>query len=344
MMTRVKLILCTVTLCAAALDSVPACAQSSSINGPSNYNPGASNEGPNQAQQDSDRIYREVLTKQRSTLQKRFSSQKIMDDSTAAANGLQLSCNIQDAQLASENKMPVNGHDVTAFTYEIACADGMGYFVVSQNPEPPVGYSCFTIEGQRAAAAAKGQKFEEACVLPENKDLRAVAGDVMRNLGTTCKVTRLQWMGQDDTKHSEYTEAACNDGKGYILATALPGSPMQGNVIPCSEANGHGLACRLTNTATASAAAGSKEGSPTVDDFKTALTQHGVACTVAADTDIRLIGKQNKSQRHVVEFKCPEQPKGLVVLIPLGSNSSPFQTMDCAAAAKIGAACKLQGS
>jgi hypothetical protein len=31
-------------------------------------------------------------------------------------------------------------------------------------------------------------------------------------------------------------------------------------------------------------------------------------------------------------------------LIPLGSNSSPFQTMDCAAAAKIGAACKLRGS
>jgi hypothetical protein len=342
-MNRAKLMLSAIILCAVAMTAAPAIGQVS-IAGPSNYNPGANPEGPNQAQQDSDRLYREALTKRRDTLQKRFSSQKVMDDSTAAANALQLSCNIQDAQLASENKMAVNGHNVTAFTYEIACADGMGYFVVSQTPEPPVGYSCFTIEGQRAAATAKGQKFDEACVLPENKDLRNVAANVMRNLGTTCKVSRLQWAGQDDAKHTEYTEAACDDGKGYILATAQPGSPMQGNVIPCGEAGAHGLACHLTNATSTTVAGTSKEGQPTVDDFKTALTQHGVACTLAADSDIRLIGKQNKSQRHVVEFKCPEHPKGLVALIPLGGNASPFQTMDCTAATKIGAACKLQGS
>jgi hypothetical protein len=343
-MTRAKSILSAVTFCAAACFAAPAFGQSASVNGPSNYNPGASTTGPNQAQQDSDRLYREALTRQRGTLQKRFSSQKIMDDATAAANALKLSCNIQDAQLADENKMSVNGRDVTALTFEIACSDGMGYFVVSQNPEPPVGYSCFTIEGEHAAAIAKGQKFDQACVLQENHDLASVASNVMRNLGTTCKVSRQQWLGQNDAKTAEYTEVACDDSKGYILSTALPGSPMQGNAIPCDEAHAHGLACQMTRAATGTAVAVGKEGAPTVDDFKTALVQHGVACTVTADADIHLIGKQNKSQRHVVEFKCPEHPKGLVALIPLGRNTSPFQTMDCEAAAKIGAACKLHGS
>ena len=60
-----------------------------------------------------------------------------------------------------------------------------------------------------------------------------------------------------------------------------------------------------------------------------------------ATTKCACIGQQTASKRYVVEFQCPEQPKGLVAFIPLNGNTAPFETLDCAAAAKKGAACKL---
>jgi len=77
---------------------------------------------------------------------------------------------------------------------------------------------------------------------------------------------------------------------------------------------------------------------PTLDDFKAALVQHGIACT---PSNIRVIGKENVRKRHVVEFLCPEQPTGLVAFIPLGTNANKFETLDCPTAAKSGVVCKL---
>jgi hypothetical protein len=175
-------------------------------------------------------------------------------------------------------------------------------------------------------------------VLPPNHDLDAMATAVLARAGTSCSVARLQWYGQNKT--TEYTEVACGDGKGYLLGTALPGAEPSIRAVSCADAAAQGKPCALTKAPTAGATALS-EPTPTQEAFKAALAQRGVACTVAGNADIRLIGKQNKSQRHVVEFKCPEQPKGLVALIPLGANQNPFQSMDCVEAAKIGAACKL---
>jgi hypothetical protein len=67
----------------------------------------------------------------------------------------------------------------------------------------------------------------------------------------------------------------------------------------------------------------------TLDTFKEVLAQHKVACTVQ---EVRSIGRENVKKRHVVEFKCPEQPGGLVAFIPLEETSAPFETMDCASA------------
>jgi len=54
-----------------------------------------------------------------------------------------------------------------------------------------------------------------------------------------------------------------------------------------------------------------------------------------------VIGKETLSQRHVVEFACAQHPEGLVAYIPLEGNTAPFETLDCAAAAKRGLVCKL---
>jgi hypothetical protein len=310
-----------------------------SVGGPSNYNPaGAGQDSRNQDQVDADRLYREAISQKRNSLSKKEPKEQVLQEATALAKNLHLACDVTDAQIASENKITgKSGQKITARTYEVACGQGLGYFMVSQDPDPPVGFSCFAIEGQRAAAATKGEKFDQACVLPANHDLNAMATAVLAHAGTSCNVAKLQWYGQSAT--TEYTEVACGDGKGFLLGTTLPGAPGSTRVMSCADAAAQGKPCVLTKTAASATA--SAEPAPTLEAFKAALVQHGLACTTASNDDIRLIGKQNKSQRHVVEFRCLEQPKGLVALIPLGSNPSPFQSMNCAEAAKIGAACKL---
>ncbi|HEY1962631.1 MAG TPA: hypothetical protein VGG69_09445 [Rhizomicrobium sp.] len=338
-MTDHRLLAAAVSSAIGILWLAPAYAQMGgpSISGAST--PGQStSQGQLQQQQDSDRLYRDAISSKRMALQKKQSTEQSLQEATEAAKALQLSCDIRDVQLAAQGKVDSNGKKIDSKTYEIACANGMGYLVLWQNPQPPIASSCFALEGMRAAALAKGQKFEEGCVLPGNRDLNKMATAVMHNAGASCSATRVAWFGQIEAKHTEYTEVACADGKGYLLGTALPGSPMQAAVIACADAAASNMKCELTKT---TAAVGSANGNPTMGDLKAALAQHGVACTLASDNDLHLIGKQNKSQRHVVEFKCPEHPKGLVALIPLGNNLNPFQSMDCAEAKRIGVTCKL---
>lgn len=160
--------------------------------------------------------------------------------------------------------------------------------------------------------------------------MKTMMATVLSRVGTNCTVRNYRWVGISSVTNAEFNEVACTDGNGYILKTALPGSMVQPRAVDCHTAGMQGLPCTLTSGGMV----------VTVQTFKDALAAHKVACT-ASDTNVRALGQQTASKRYVVEFQCPEQPKGLVAFIPLNGNSAPFETLNCAAAAKKGAACKL---
>jgi hypothetical protein len=317
-----------------------------SISGPSNYNPGGSqavDQGKNLMQEDSDRMFLEAIEAQRKALGKKESKDDMLKNASATAQSLGLACTVTDAEAVSANKVTTqDGKVVRAETYEIACSEGLGYFVVAQAPIPPVGYSCFRIEGQHEAAVAKGEKFDEACVLPANQNLKAMAQTMISHAGAACTVTKIQWNGDSASAGSEYTEAACDDGKGFMLATPLPGSTAAIAVKTCPESAAAGVPCQLSGNGSSPSAASLAStylnGKPTYDTFKAYIASQGIKCNA---TGVRAIGKENVRKRHVVEFQCPEYPKGLVAFIPLDDSTAPFQTLDCDAAKKIGAVCKL---
>lgn len=259
-----------------------------------------------------------------------------LNDSQATANALQLSCDIVDVRLVSAGREMVDGKPVPAKAYEVACNNGMGYFLVSHSPQAPTGFSCFAADAQRQALEAKGQKFDDICTLKANRNLTAAATKILKNAGTACAVTKLAWFGQSTASKMEYNEVACSDGKGYILGTTLPGTPLQMSLIGCPEGAARGMKCQLTTVA--AVASNDADPVPTADNLKAALAAHGPACTV---TDMRVVGRETVRKRHVVEFLCPEQPKGLVAFIPLGANPNKYQAVDCPTAAKAGVICKL---
>ncbi|MDE1985701.1 MAG: hypothetical protein KGJ28_04100 [Alphaproteobacteria bacterium] len=276
------------------------------------------------------------LTKEDKAKGKTLADVLAEDKSTAITlvKSMPLACDVTEAMLAAKGPVTTDGKTVNTKTYEVACANGLGYFLVSQDPGSPYGFSCFAADATRAADVAAGRTPGAVCKLPPNADMKAMAGAVLTKIGINCPVRDYKWVGQSTKTNTEYDEVACTGGQGYMLASALPGSTNPVRVETCHESAAAGLPCKLSDN-----------GPPalTLQTFKDALVQHNVACD-ASDKDVRIIGQENGQKRYVVEFRCTQQPKGLVAFIPLSGNPAPFETLDCAAAAKRGIKCNLMGT
>jgi len=259
----------------------------------------------------------------------------LMKEDQAAASVLvtkmPLACQVQKAILAAQGPETVDGKTTQTSTYETVCANGMGYFLISRDVGLPSGLSCFAADTARAIDVAAGRKPAPYCALPEVADIKAMASSVITRAGTPCTVRDYRWVGQNTSLHVEFDEVVCSDNKGYILALALPGSLSPVHVSTCHDSAMRGLPCKLSDNGGAII---------TKQVFKGALQKHAIACD-AGDADIHPFGQETVQKRYVVEFKCVQQPKGLVTYIPLADAKAPFEAIDCAAAAKRGVKCTL---
>lgn len=272
------------------------------------------------------------LTKEDKAKGKTVADLKKEDMSTALdlIKDLSLPCQATDAALASKGEATAAGKSTPISAYEVACVNGMGYFLISG--EHASGFSCFTAEARNDLDAKQGKQGDITCRLPANASTRNIAQSVLSHLGDHCQVNQVAWMGANPKTDTEYNEAACIGGAGYVLATPEAGSQIAPRAMTCAQAAREGLKCTMTKTTQTTAPV------VTLQNFRDALGQHGVACSNAK---VRVIGQQNTSKRYVVEFQCAEQPNGLVALIPLDGNTAPFETYNCKTVAKLGASCKL---
>jgi hypothetical protein len=240
----------------------------------------------------------------------------------ALAKSMPLSCEVTDAMLVAEGPAEVGGKTVNTKTYEASCANGLGYFLTSADQAKPYGFSCFGADNTRNADIKAGRKPGVVCQLPTNTDIKTMAATVIGKSGPACKVRDYRWVGQNAANHVEFNEFACEDGKGYMMISALPGAMTSPIVQNCDQSALRGLTCALSD-----------------NGLLKALAQHRVTCD-ATDKTMHVIG-QDAKKRYVVEFVCSQQPKGLVAYIPLEGNSASFETLDCIAAGKRGTKCTL---
>ena len=249
----------------------------------------------------------------------------------ALVKKMPLNCEVTDAMQIAEGPAAVNGKTVNTKTYEASCTNGTGYFLVWQDGEPPYGFSCFAADATRDADVAAGKKPGTVCLLPANADRKAMGTKMLAGAGVKCTVRDYRWLGQNSTNHTEFDEFACTEGPGYIAISALPGSQIPVHVESCPKSAARGLPCKLSDN-----------GAPpvTLKTFRDELAKRGVACD-ATDETMHVIGQENGKKRYVVEFQCPQKPNGLVAFIPLKGNTTPFEALDCKAAAKRGAKCTL---
>ncbi|HEY0282537.1 MAG TPA: hypothetical protein VGC27_07940, partial [Rhizomicrobium sp.] len=195
----------------------------------------------------------------------------LLAEDKAAASALAAkmlpSCQVNEAILAAQGAVTVNGKPVNTKTYEAACANGMGYFLVSQDVGDPYAISCFAADATRAADVAAGRTPGAVCQLPSNIDVNAMATSLLNHAGTNCTVSDHRWVGQSSATKTEYNEVVCTDHSGYMLAIALPGSNATVRVSTCHDAAMRGLPCKL------SAGGGAVI---TLQTFRDALEQHKI--------------------------------------------------------------------
>jgi hypothetical protein len=263
--------------------------------------------------------------------------QVLAEDKAAAAalvTTMPLSCAVVSAMKVAAGPETVDGQTVQTTTYEAACSNGMGYFLISQAPAKPYGFSCFASDATAKADTAAGRKASAVCLLPENSDLKTVAGKMLAGMGFTCKVKDYRWIGQNAANHIEFNEVACDNGQGYIMRVALPGATIPVTIETCNQSAKRGLACKLSDNG---------DTGPSLASFREALAKNHVSCA-ATDATTRVIGEIKAKKQYVVEFACPMNPKGVVAYIPQADSTTPFEALDCATAAKRGAICVLAGN
>ncbi len=247
---------------------------------------------------------------------------------------LELSCDISDAKLVvnGTSRPASGGKAVETRVYEVACKGGTGYLFETQGSDMPIAISCVAAEEARAADVAKGKEPGFFCKLPDNKDVYAMLTSLIATgAGAQCAILELRAFGRSESSKSEYSEVSCKDGKGFLVSTALPGSQAKTTVMSCAEAAKQGIKCRLTDS-------GPVETPVTLDTFKGALAQNGVACKI---DQLRTIGQEDHRKRYVVEYLCAAAAAGKVAFIPLQGNTNPYESLDCSAAALDGIACTL---
>jgi hypothetical protein len=256
---------------------------------------------------------------------------KAKEESGKLVAAIQLSCKVNDAALIGRGKANVAGKITDVNAYEVACSNHAGYILVSQGPQKPVAMSCFAANAKRAAAAATGETVDLYCQLAANKDVKVMAASLMATAGTTCAVSEFRWFGLNAESQTDYSEAACADGEGYLLKIAQSGPSAEVSVLSCQEAAKRGLKCHLTD--------GGPVFTPvTMQTFRDSLKQNEVNCE---PTNMRIIGRESVDKRYVVEVQCQQQPNGLVAFIPVAGNTNKFEAIDCAAAAEREIRCEL---
>ncbi len=261
-------------------------------------------------------------------------------------DALKLQCSLKSAVLVGSSADTVGGKIYQRNLYEAACNNDMGYFLSSRDryrkdtgkldaptAATSTALTCFSAEAIKNADEAKGIKSEFYCQLPDNGggDIKAMAGKILASVGITCNVTKFQWFGIKEAAKTELTESACDNGSGFLLETALPEGSTSSSAMNCVDASRKGLDCKLTQVAKL----------PTLQTFKDYLAKTNIQCNTDSYNQIKVLGKESTKQRYVVEFKCAQQPNGLVAFIPLEGNTNKFESIDCPAAAKRGVKCAL---
>lgn len=251
-----------------------------------------------------------------------------MAEAPAVAQRASIACTVADAVATGAGTVTIDGAKVAVKTYEVACQEGLGYFLQDRGEGGAFAFDCIQVAANAAASnaaaaadpARRGQPAAAAaptCKLPGNQNANAMIQPTVTQAGARCTVTNVAFLGQGTTGLRRY-EVACNEGMGYMVDRHPTNAP---TAVDCIAAGASGQACTLTTQAQINAYIGS------------IASRSGRPCTIA---NTRVMGA-NAAGSVYYELACTGSP-GYVIETKGGGF---VRALDCLEATGIGGGCTL---
>ncbi len=227
-----------------------------------------------------------------------------MKEAPAAAKAADLPCTVTDAAYL--------GQSGKANVYELACKEGLGYVLLTGGPDPAKAYDCVHTLGNPTLE----------CRLPENANPKAALSPIFASAGHPCTIKDARFIGGD--ANTNFYEAACQEGPGYVLETPALGKTAAVKVMPCLETVGSGvLECTLTPKA------------QMIAPIAALTAKSGKTCEVS---DARYVGQSTTDDSVYYEVACGAKAGYIIQTTKAGAFKA---AVDCANAAGIGGGCKM---
>ena len=193
--------------------------------------------------------------------------------------------------------------------YEFACATPHGGFLDIPDYKNKTGdvsfHDCLQTDNNKALA----------CTYLTHAQVLSDFNPAVEKAQASCQIKDGRYLGSNEREKIDYYEIGCDKTTGFILGVS---GLKFATVIGCDQAAQLGAKCEWTDAAQVAA--------QHKTDFQTALKAANIQCTVQ-DFDITLT--ESKTNRDVIEFKCPEKPLGLVTLFPQPGSTAKILDYDC---------------
>ncbi|HEY7851351.1 MAG TPA: hypothetical protein VIB82_00135 [Caulobacteraceae bacterium] len=206
------------------------------------------------------------------------------------------------------DKIRAIGHSPTNTFFEVSCHEGApGYVLELTSPlrldKPAVAQPCIMFDATSNIH----------CELTDRAAQLAIVDRLVAASGKPCTLKDRGFLGVAPSGKSYY-EAACSDGKGYVIEQNANGS--YSRTVDCANADAIAGGCKLTDT---------RQAKTEQSGLYTQLAKKaGFDCTVSgyAPFSVDMPGKE------VVELACSNRPDGGIALFPI--NGGAGQVYDCA--------------
>jgi len=175
-----------------------------------------------------------------------------MKEAPAVAQAAGLDCTVSDALFVGQGSAKVDGKDVDSKVYEVACKEGLGYFIISPKGSAAQIYDCLALKGVADAAAKAGKSAGgQTCKLPANLDPKTGLAPLLAkaNVPGCATVTDGRYLGSSAAELIAIFEARCDNGHGYLITSPKPGSKRTLTANDCSEAALFGIKCQFVSDA-----------------------------------------------------------------------------------------------
>ncbi len=218
------------------------------------------------------------------------------------AKGFVPNCTLSNARLlGSTTKEPFIDR------YEVACTGTAGGLI----DYPQLGQT-----GKPAFTACLAvAELKQPCTLTTKEQMVEGVKPLAATADKNCQVNNVRLAGTTKENDGYFYEFGCANQPGFMVQTKLDNTFVRS--IGCVQAAGLG-GCTFTDTTAATADA--------KGEYTKALKAMGTTCNVA---DFNLIGTQANTKRDYVEFKCPEQPWGVIGFVAQPGGTVAGSVSDC---------------